>query len=109
MWPTRTQTTGRVPMSKSDQRSVNRVLPQLPTRRGILKALMRKDLQQAVGEAALKKMQEKADKVIAKSQAKGCPHQVAQRIQVPHPKYGDRVPHFETIYTVDPDCGCGVK
>lgn len=35
-----------------------------------------------------------------------CPHVVIHWEQVPHPKYGDAVPHFEQVTRRDPDCGC---
>jgi hypothetical protein len=35
-----------------------------------------------------------------------CPHVIQVSIPAPHPRYGDKVAHFETSYVRDPDCGC---
>ena len=35
-----------------------------------------------------------------------CPHVVTSYERVPHPKYGDKVAHFEQRLVRDPDCGC---
>lgn len=35
-----------------------------------------------------------------------CPHAVVTYEQVPHPKYGDKVAHFEERTVQDPNCGC---
>lgn len=35
-----------------------------------------------------------------------CPHVVIHWEQVPHPRYGDAVAHYEQVTRPDPDCGC---
>jgi hypothetical protein len=37
-------------------------------------------------------------------QVKGCNHLILRHAQVPHPRYGDRLPHFRSW--VEPDPGC---
>lgn len=44
---------------------------------------------------------------IKKNVGAGCQHLMDIHKQVPHPKYGDRVPHFETQQVPDPlRCPC---
>lgn len=44
---------------------------------------------------------------IKKGQGGGCQHLMQIHKQIPHPKYGDRVPHFETAEVPDPlKCPC---
>jgi len=35
-----------------------------------------------------------------------CPHALQVWTEVPHPRYGDRLPHFIPSLVRDPSCGC---
>jgi hypothetical protein len=43
-----------------------------------------------------------------KVQESGCQHKVMSTVKVPHPKYGDKVPHFKQAVVDDENCECRV-
>lgn len=67
-------------------------------------------LENSSGIADLTRDQKRQLLAYIKKQAKnlgGCQHILKIHKRVPHPKYGDRVPHFETVEVPDPmTCPC---